>query len=258
MTDTLLLPVIWTLASMVMAVLTALAISPARAAQLRLTTGGRIVEPIARLLYFVGVPYAAVLSKSLSPMVLGLTGTSGPLLGWSSVDWLRQINALLIVGLFTLIPIGLAARQMARLGKPLGIDERSAGAIIIDTAYREAHWAFYRAAPLIILNDVYGATLIGLALVGVEMLVTIVRNGWGAQPADRQSWIRQALLLAMSATLFILTRNVWLVIALHIVVELLLKRWALHLAGHGAAQPAITHESAEPIAPIEQRESPIA
>jgi hypothetical protein len=242
---------------MVMAVLASLAISPARAAQFRLTTGGRIVEPVARLLYFVGLPYAALLTKSLSPIDLGLAGTSGPLLGWSSVDWLRQLNALLIVGIFTLIPIGLAARQMARLGKPLGVDERSAGAIIIDAAYSEAHWAFYRAAPLIILNDIYWATLIGLMLVGVEILVTIVRNGVGKQPEERQAWIGQTLLLAMSATLFILTGNVWLVIVLHIVVELLLKWWALHLAGHGAVQPAIPREAAEPIAPIEQRESPI-
>jgi hypothetical protein len=243
---------------MVVAVLTTLIFSPARAAHFRLTRGGRIVEPIARLIYFVGLPYAALLTKSLSPVDMGLAGNTGPILGWSSADWLRNLNAVLIVGALTLLPIGLAARQMARAGRPLGVDERSAGAIIIDGAYAEIHWAFYRAAPLIIIGDVYWATLIGLALLGVEILVTIIRNGLGSQPENRQSWIGQALLLAMSATLFILTRNVWLIVALHIVVELALKMWAARLAGRASAPQSTAHELPETVTTIEHSESPLA
>jgi hypothetical protein len=243
---------------MVVAVLTTLIFSPARAAHFRLTRGGRIVEPIARLIYFVGLPYAALLTKSLSPVDMGLAGNTGPILGWSSADWLRNLNAVLIVGALTLLPIGLAARQMARAGRPLGVDERSVGAIIIDGAYAEIHWAFYRAAPLIIIGDVYWATLIGLALLGVEILVTIIRNGLGSQPENRQSWIGQALLLAMSATLFILTRNVWLIVALHIVVELALKMWAARLAGRASAPQSTAHELPETVTTIEHSESPLA
>jgi hypothetical protein len=237
--DAQLLPVIWVLASMVIAVLATLALSPAQVAHFRLTSGGRVVEQIARLLYFVGLPYAALLTKSLAPIDLGMAGNSGPIVGWSSVDWLTQLGQVLVIGLLALIPISLAARQMARAGKPLGVDIRSTGAILIDAGYAEIHWAFYRAAPLIILTDGYGATLIGLGLVSVELVVKLVRNGLGTQPEDRQSWLGQILLLAMSATVYITTRNVWLALLLHIAVEVTIKLWSTRLAQRYAAAPAI-------------------
>ncbi len=223
---------------MVIAVLTTLAFSPTQVAHFRLTPGGRVVEQVGRLLYFVGLPYAALLTKSLSPIDLGLAGNTGPIVGWSSIDWLAQLNQVLVIGILALIPIGLAARQMARAGQPLGVDVRSTGAILIDAAYDELHWAFYRAAPLILVTDVYWATLIGLGLVGVEVLVTLVRNGLGAQPEDRQSWLGQTLLLALSATVYILTRNVWLALVLHIVIEVALKFWSAQLARRYSVQPA--------------------
>jgi hypothetical protein len=237
-TDSQLLPVIWVLASMVIAVLTTLAFSPARAAYFRLTPGGRVAGQAARLIYFVGLPYAALLARSLSPIDLGVAGNSGPILGWSSVDWLNQLNDALIIGLLALIPIGLAARQMARGGQSLGVDGRSTGATLIDAAYAEIHWAFYRAAPYVILRDVYAATLIGLALIGIELLVTLVRNGLGRQPEDRQAWLGQALLLALSAAIFIITRNVWLALIMHLVVELAIKFWSAQLADRMWGQPA--------------------
>ncbi len=230
MTDTQLLPVIWVLASMVMAVLTTLYFSPARVAYFRSTVGGRAAEQISRLVYFVGLPYAALLAKSLSPIDLGIAGNSGSILGWSSVDWLNHLNYALVIGLMALVPIGLAARQMAHKGQPLGVDVRSTGATLLDAAYAEIHWAFYRAAPFLILNDVYAATLIGLALVSVELLVTLAHNGLGTQPEDHQSWLGQGLLLALSATLFITTRNVWLALIVHVVFELAIRAWSVQLA----------------------------
>lgn len=230
MTDAQLLSVIWVLASMVIAVLTTLFFSPARAAYFRLTLGGRVAEQIGRLVYFVGLPYAALLAKTLSPIDLGIAGNTGPILGWSSVDWLNQLNDALVIGLLALVPIGLAARQMAHTGQPLGVDVRSTGATLLDAAYAEIHWAFYRAAPFIILDDVYAATLIGLGLVGVELLVTLAHNGLGTQPEDHQSWLGQVLLLALSATLFIMTRNVWLALIMHIAFELAIRVWSAQLA----------------------------
>jgi hypothetical protein len=259
-TDKQLLPVIWVLASMVIAVLTTLAFSPARAAYFRLTVGGRVAEQAGRLVYFVGLPYAALLARSLSPFDLGMAGNSGPILGWSSVDWLSQLNNALIIGLLALVPIGLAARQMARRGQPLGVDARSTGATLIDAAYAEIHWAFYRAAPYIILADVYAATLIGLGLVSVELLVTLVRNGLGTQPEDRQSWLGQVLLLAMSATVFIITRNVWLALVLHLVFELVIRFWSAQLADRVLGQPtagSISHPDRDTTPPrLDPGESP--
>ena len=230
MTDAQLLPVIWALASMVIAVLTTLFFSPTRAAHFRATLNGRLNEQVGRFVYYVGWPYIALLTQSLSPLDLGLAGNSGPIVGWSSVDWLRQLSAALVIGALALIPIVLVARRLARAAQPLGVDERSTGAILRDAAYAEIHWAFYRAVPLAILGDVYRATLIGLGLIGVEALVTLARNGLGPKPEEYQAWLGQALLLTMSATVFIATRNVWLALLLHSVVELAVQRGAAQRA----------------------------
>jgi hypothetical protein len=237
-TDAQLLPVIWVLASMVLAVLATLIFSPARATHFRLTPGGRLSTQVGRLVYYVGLPYAALLTQSLSPLDLGLAGNSGPIVGWSSVDWLRHFGAALLVGALALGPIGLAVRQLARTAQPPGVEDRSTGAILIEAAYAEIHWAFYRAAPLIILGDVYWASVIGLGLIGVEMVVTLVCNGLHRPPEEYQAWLGQALLLTMSATVFIATRNVWLALLLHIVVELAIKRGVTYLADREAAPRA--------------------
>ena len=229
MTEAQLLPVFWTLASMTLAVLAILFVGPAQLDRLRATTGGRFLEQLLRLVYFIGVPYAALLTGGISALDMGLTGESGAILGWSPADWLRGLSMALMLGGIVLIPIGAASRQIARAGRPLGADDRSAGAVIVEAIYAEIHWAFYRAAPLILLSDVYAAVLFGAALVGVEWLVVLIRNGLSPAPEERQSWLRRGALLALSATFFALTRNVWLAIVLHATVELLWKVWLRHL-----------------------------
>jgi len=137
-----------------------------------------------------------------------------------------------MLGVIVLLPIGAASRQVARARRPLGADDRSAGMVIVEAIYSEIHWAFYRAAPLILLGDVYAAVLFGALLVGVEWLVELIRNGLSPLPEERQRWLRRGVLLALSAALFALTRNVWLAIGLHAVLELLWKVWLRRLAPH--------------------------
>ena len=241
MTEAQLLPVLWTLASMTVAVLAILFVGAARLNRLRATTGGRLLEQFLRLVYFIGVPYAALLMGSIASIDMGLTGTGGSILGWSPAEWLRGLSTALMLGTIVLLPIGLASRQIARAGQPLGDDDRSAGAVIVDAICAEIHWAFYRAAPLILLGEVYAAALFGMLLVGVEWIVVLIRNGLHPSPEERQMWLRRGALLALSAALFALTRNVWLAIFLHIVLELLWKVWLRRLVPR----------------PIEQGRSPI-
>jgi hypothetical protein len=230
MTEAQLLPVLWTLASMTVAVLAILLIGPAQRGRLRATPGGRLLEQFLRLLYFIGVPYAALLSGSIAAIDMGLTGGGGLILGWSPAAWLRGLSTALMLGAMVLLPIGLASHQIARAGRPLGADDRSAGAVIVEAIYSEIHWAFYRAAPLILLDDVSAAVLFGAGLVGVEWAVELIRNGLSPLPEARQSWLRRGLLLAVSATMFALTQNVWLAMLLHAVLELLWKFWLRRLA----------------------------
>jgi hypothetical protein len=229
MTEAQLLPVVWTLASMTVAVLVILFVGPAQLGRLRALKGGRLLEQLARLIYFIGVPYAALLTGSIAPIDMGLTGVSGSILGWSPAEWLRGLSTAFTLGAIVLLPIGLAGRQIARTGRPLGTDDRSAGVVIVEALYSEIHWAFYRAAPLILLRDVYTAVIFGALLVGVEWTVELIRNGLSPSPEERQRWLRRGVLLALSAALFALTRNVWLAIVLHMLLELLWKFWLRRL-----------------------------
>ena len=230
MTATQLLPVVWTLASMTVAVLAILLVSPTQLDRWRATTGGRLLEQFVRLVYFIGVPYAALLTGSIAAIDMGLTGADGSILGWSAADWLHSLGTALTLGVIVLLPIGAAGRQMARAERPLGGDDRSAGAVIVEAIYAEIHWAFYRAAPLILLGEAYAAVLFGALLVGLEWLVELIRNGLSPLPEERQRWLRRGVLLALSAALFALTQNVWLAIGLHAALELLWKVWLRHLA----------------------------
>jgi hypothetical protein len=234
MNETQLLPVVWTLASMTLAVLVILFVSPSLLARLHASLGGRLTVQLLRLLYFIGLPYAALLTGSLTPIDLGLTGAGGVLLGWDVAAWLRGLSTTLTIGIIVVLPIGLASWQIARAahGAALGADDRSVGAVLVEALYSEVHWAFYRTAPLILLENAYVAALIGVVLVGVEWSVELIRNGLSSVPGDHQRWLRRMLLLAMSATLFVLTRNLWLLIGLHLVTELIWKAWVGRLVHH--------------------------
>ena len=251
MTETQLWPVVWTLASMTLAVLAMLFFSPALLARLHASLAGRLVVPLLRLGYFIGLPYAALLTGSLAPIDLGLTGAGGAVLGWDVATWLRGLSTALTIGLIVVLPVGLANWQIARAGHDaaLGADDRSVGAILIEALYAEVHWAFYRAAPLILLENVYLAALIGMGLVGVEWGVELIRKGVGRAPEDRQRWLRRVLLLAVSATLFVLTRNLWLLIGLHLVLELIWKAWLSRLVHH-PIETAVTPIDSQPDADV--------
>jgi hypothetical protein len=239
MNETQLWPVVWTLASLTLAVLVILFVSPALLARLHASLGGRLTVQLLRLAYFIGLPYAALLTGSLAPIDLGLTGTGGTLLGWDVAVWLRSLSVTLTVGLLVLLPNGLASWQLARSasGGALDADDRSAGGLVVEAIYAEIHWAFYRTAPLILLENVYVAALIGLGLIGLEWSVELIRNGLGRAPEERQRWLRRVVLLAVSATLFVLTQNLWLLIALHLVLELTWKAWLGRLVHRSIGQP---------------------
>ena len=230
MTEEQLLPVLWTLASMTIAVLTILLAGPAQLNRLRSSLTGRFLEQFLRLLYFIGLPYVALLTGSMASIDLGLTGAGGSLLGWSPAEWLRGLSQAFTLGVIVLIPIGLASRQIARAGGPLGTDERTAGTLIVAALFDQIHWAFYRAAPFILLGEVYAAALVGLLLVGVEWLVMLLRSGLQLSPEEAQVWLRRGVLLVTSAVMFVLTRNVWLALGLQLVIELLWKVWLHRLA----------------------------
>ena len=231
MTEAQLWPVIWILASMTVFVLVTLLVPPERLLALHADIKGRVLGQALRLLYFLGLPYAALLAGHLSTIDLGLTGPGGSLLGWTPAEWLSSLSTAITLAIITFVPIAWASLQLAHAQRPLAAETRSAGGLIVDAVYAEVHWAFYRSAPLILFANVYAAALFGAFLIAVEWLVVIIRNGLG-QSAERQVWLRRVLWLALSTTLFILTSNFWVIVGSHLVLELLLKVWLDRLVPH--------------------------
>jgi hypothetical protein len=247
MTEAQLWPVIWILASMTVFVLVTLLVPAERLPALRADVKGRVLEQALRLIYFLGLPYAALLAGHLATIDLGLTGSGGPLLGWTPAEWLSSLGTALTLAVITFIPVAWASRQLARRQRLLAADSRSAGALVVDAVYAEAHWAFYRSAPLILLSDVYTAALFGAFLVLVEWAVVVIRNGLG-QTEARQTWLRRALWLALSTTLFILTSNFWVILGSHLVLELALKVWLDRLV----PRPIVPAASISPASDVER------
>ena len=92
--------------------------------------------------------------------------------------------------------------------------------ILWEAIYAEMHWAFYRAGPIILLDNYYAGVFLGLLILNLE---------WWTNPAWRQGWdpvrqrpdvvLRWSLAFVM-AIIFLFTRNLWLAIPLHWAIEM--------------------------------------
>jgi hypothetical protein len=176
-----------------------------------------------RFLYYIGLPYAALLRGVALPRFMGLT----------DLDWLRGVGLGTVLGggtfLFlaliwwwyarAVVALPLSARE--RPGTSLGFAGSTSGWILLREAiYLETHWAFYRSATILLLNDYYVGTFLGFLLVTLE---------WSINPAWRRDWsmpwqsvdilMRWSMAFAM-AILFLFIRNLWVLVLIHWGVEM--------------------------------------
>jgi len=87
----------------------------------------------------------------------------------------------------------------------------------------EPRWAFYRGAGAVALGGVAPAQLLGLALGGLEWLA---RNGRPSRSLSTEA-LSELVRLGVSAVLFALTRNLWLILVTQAVLAaLLLRSWS--------------------------------
>ena len=83
--------------------------------------------------------------------------------------------------------------------------------------YDEVHWLFYRAVPVLILNDLFYGSLIGSGLIWLELLI---RNNNRAPAAATNIY------LLVSTTLYFITQNIWLMLIAHLVLNYMANRFA--------------------------------
>jgi len=207
---------------------------------------GRATLFLVRFAFYIGLPYAALMSGALSPVVAGLLGTQTPdlpwwLLGWNPDDWVRAALWTAVLGSIAAAALLLGWRNVYRAGLarpevdsafPSGglLPALSILVIARESIFAEIHWAFYRAAPLAFIADPYWATLAGAVLVILEWVLDPAWHAGLADDSRREALLMQLTWLALSASIFVLARNIWPILVLHIALAWLVGRWVTLLA----------------------------
>jgi hypothetical protein len=189
----------------------------------------RLVE-VGRFFFYLGIPYLALggwpqrpYKGLLSLEDMGLVGLGGQ---WPAARWLGAVGVGLGWGLAALLILALAWASANRRagGIQLGFPSRPWWWILIDVIYLQAHWAFYRSALAVALNDAFVGCFLGLGLIYLEWsLNPFWRHGWRLEAQAAAPWLRAALALVI-AVLFFLSRNLWICLGAHWRLEFCLRR----------------------------------
>jgi len=197
-----------------------------RSTSLRRSLYGRWLEQIGRFLFFLAIPYLALGGWPRRPFQglllmedMGLVGLSER---WPVTRWLEAVGTGVGLGLVAMLILVLAwanARRCAD-GSTLRLPPRPGWALLVDVICLEAHWAFYRGALAVVQGDVYTGVFLGLGLVYLEWgLNPFWRQGWRLESLVAGTWLRAALALVV-ALLFLFTRNLWVCLGVHWLLEL--------------------------------------
>jgi len=203
-------------------------------------TGPLLLEAI-RLAYFLLLPYLIIVRRGvLELQTLGLLGPADPgesILGWGG-EWIVAAGRMATVGLAGALALWWTwSNFKSRISDP-AFRAGDPGPILRETVYLEIHWAFYRAAPLVWLASpaassnqwLSWAVLAGFAIVGLE--AALDPRAWAAlrDPAQASRPLVNGLLCWLSALGFALTRNLWLIAAVHAALAWGSMRWLLTTA----------------------------
>jgi hypothetical protein len=188
------------------------------------------LEDILRCAFALGVPYLALGGWPMPPLralislnQLGLVGLlpKRPAAWWFDA-WSLGLG-LVVSAVVVLVLARVYARRPAG-GTGLEFPQRAWWALLLDGLCLQMHWAFYRTAMVVISEDEYVGVFLGLGLVYLEWALNPYwREGWRVQGSSAARWLRAALAM-VSALVFLLTRNLWVCLGTHWLVELALWR----------------------------------
>ena len=180
-----------------------------------------------RVLYYIGIPYAALLRGIVLPRLMGLT----------QVDWVKGIGlgTALGGGIFLLLALiwWWYARAIATL--PLSAKERQ-GAIsgfvgssdrwivLRETIYLQTHWAFYRSAAILSLDSDYAGIFVGFLLVTLEWSINPAWRADLSLPGRSVNRLMTWSLAFVTAIVFLFIRNLWLLVPIHWGIEVACRR----------------------------------
>lgn len=227
---------LWVLGSILLYVLATNALWLARSLDLVRSTPSRWLVEVGRFLFFLGVPYLALggwprssFQGLLGLEDLGLAGSGGR---WTVSRWLDAVGTGVALGVVAFVILYLAWANANRKNNDsqsscaprLRFAPRPWWTLLVEVIYQEVHWAFYRGALAVTLVDFYAGVFWGLGLVYLEWAANPTwRRGWRLEGEAAGRWLRAALAL-VSASIFFLTRNLWVCLGIHAMLELALWR----------------------------------
>lgn len=208
----------------------------------------------ARLLIYIGVPFAALLwgRDAVTRGLLGLQPfelpsfsgqPTGGVLASNWLDWARDTGWAIALGAsgWVLLATGWWAYRRALTttsrggggGEPIKTDS-SGWVLLREAAYHEVHWAFYRNAPIFTLGKYWGIWA-GLTLVGLEAVLNPAWRQGLTEAKQAPTQLMRVAWAVVSSILYLQSENLWLALVIHFGVS-------LGLAGLARALPLPAHE----------------
>jgi hypothetical protein len=223
-----------------------------RKGALRLPYARWLVQ-VGRFAFYLIIPYLALggwprrpYQGLLSLEHMGIVGLGG---GWPATRWLEAAGVGLGWGVLTLVIMILAWLSANRREGSTSLQFAPSRwwAVLVSVLYLQVHWAFYRGALSAILDDAYAGTFLGLGLVYLEWsLNPFWRRGWQVASQAAERWLRASLVL-ITALLFVLSRNLWVCLAVHVLLEFSMRQLGRVRAGRKL--PAQSRQQAEVLTP---------
>jgi hypothetical protein len=185
---------------------------------------------LLRLLYYLGVPFAAlvwgrdaVVELALGLKRLDLTIVDGRVSAAVAANWESWAQdtgwaVTLGFGAWALLALGWFAyqRALSTAGeRDTTVRANYSGWVLLrEAAYHEVHWAFYRNAPILALG-IYWGVWIGLALVTIEAALNPAWRRELSDPHRAPAHLMRGALAVLSAVLFPMAQNLWLAVVVH-------------------------------------------
>jgi hypothetical protein len=211
----------------------------------RLSPGGWPAS-ILRFVYYVGLPYVALILGVVPGRYLGLVsldrlqpnsadlerleaggilvrflmrvGGDVSQLVWS---WLPDVPTILGLGVLLLLLLSLAwlgygyfkRRLISGAGDSLSLvagEGKDVGVV-----YQAIHWSFYRSAVWLLTDDLYVGVVGGILVVIIEWMLEPARTNGLKRALFEESLLQDASILVATSVIFFFVPNLWLLLPVH-------------------------------------------
>jgi hypothetical protein len=188
--------------------------------RLAISKEARALYEIWRLVYYLGAPYAALYLGWVDVRAMGL----------GFLDWATGLRWAIVLAfatwsllMFVWVPY---LRATAKIPVKLEVGGLTWSRRVVEVIYMQAHWAFYRAACILLLatmfkddTAVYWGTCAGVGLTCLEAWADPRVRRHIAQLGEDEPALWSAGQAIINAVGFVLTRNVWLLALIHLALE---------------------------------------